>query len=497
MRRLFKPIYHLYLTSRLVAKLILLLPLFISTLFSYGQRVPYREGKLWGLADTLGKIVVSPLYTEIRPTGDYVYGNTTGNYFIVKQNEKFGMVNNDRILMSPKYQRLHADSVFIKETVSKYSQFKLYNLKGELLLKDTANSIISLGVQGYHLYLIYTPGGAGIFRYNTENQTIQQWVSKGLDGLRIYGNKDIFIKSKKYKVVLDPLTDKFSMIPVNDNSKESLIRGDVMPGNGSYYGSSSEAMTQKVHNNFMIKIFSFAIKNNKIKLITHLQKYNSDYNRKTDSMDFNINHQKAFIGKYDSQKIIPHLFNIDVTRVDTNIVYSNYIKYTEGGKFGVIASDKIIPADYDTLEYFSNGLKKNYFIVGKYLKGTSRIKWGIINSDNEMVLPVIYDEISRKHTGDFWMLKKDGKYGLANYAGKVEFEAKYDSIVSKDSSYSTFFISDNNKHGYINPYVKCFPVLPYKINGYKENGNYITFSLVDENENPLGYGDKKGFLYFK
>lgn len=491
------PIFHLDLTSRLVAKLILLLPLFISSLFSYGQRVPYREGKLWGLADTLGKIVVSPSYTEITPAGNYVYGNTTGNYFIVKQNEKFGMLNNDRIIMSPKYQRLHADSVFIKETVSKYSQFKLYNLRGELLLKDTVNSIESLGIQSYHLYLIYTSGGAGIFWYNTKNQTIQQWVSRGLKGVTIYPNKDIFIKSKKYKIVLDPQINNFSMIPVNDNSKEPLIRGDVMPVDGLYYGSSSEAVTQRVNSDFMIKIFSFAIRANKIKLITSLQKYNSDYNRKIDSMDFNINYQKAFIGKYDSEKIIPHHFNIDVTKVDTNNVYSNYIKYTEGGKYGVIASYKIIPAVYDTLEYFSNGLKKNYFIVGKYLKGTSQIKWGIINSDNEMVLPVIYDEISRKHTGDFWMLKIEGKYGLANYAGKIEFEAKYDSIVSRDSFYSTFFISDNNKYGYINPYAKCFPVLPYKISGYKENGNYITFSLVDEKENPLGYGDKKGFLYFK
>lgn len=131
------------------------------------------------------------------------------------------------------------------------------------------------------------------------------------------------------------------------------------------------------------------------------------------------------------------------------------------------------------------------------MNGTRQIKWGIINSDNEMVLPIIYDEISRKHAGDFWLLKKEGRYGLANYAGKIEFEAKYDSIVPRDSFYSTFFITDDNKHGYINPYAKCFPVLPYKIIGYKKIGNYITFSLVDGKENPLGYGDKKGFLYFK
>jgi len=111
-------------------------------------------------------------------------------------------------------------------------------------------------------------------------------------------------------------------------------------------------------------------------------------------------------------------------------------------------------------------------------------------------VPCIYDEISRKGSGFFWITKKDGKYGLLNLTGRVEFEAKYDQI-KPDIFYSSFQIIEKSKYGWISDNGKCPPVLPYPVERYKTIGGYTVFETKDNDGHFLGYADKKGFLYFK
>ena len=79
---------------------LILLSLFPLKAQKHQQLIPYRKGKLWGMADTMGKIIVAPKY-------DYVEFNSAKNkskfklpagfYYVVKDS-LIGIISNKEII---------------------------------------------------------------------------------------------------------------------------------------------------------------------------------------------------------------------------------------------------------------------------------------------------------------------------------------------------------------------------------------------------------------
>jgi hypothetical protein len=55
-------------------------------------------------------------------------------------------------------------------------------------------------------------------------------------------------------------------------------------------------------------------------------------------------------------------------------------------------------------------------------------KYGIINSENETIIPIIYDEIKSSQNWRYFIIKQKNKIGLINVNGTVTKQPIYDSI---------------------------------------------------------------------
>lgn len=55
-------------------------------------------------------------------------------------------------------------------------------------------------------------------------------------------------------------------------------------------------------------------------------------------------------------------------------------------------------------------------------------KFGLINSENQIIIPLIYDEISSSQHWRYYIVKQNGKVGIINVNGKMVKEPVYDVI---------------------------------------------------------------------
>lgn len=81
--------------------------------------------------------------------------------------------------------------------------------------------------------------------------------------------------------------------------------------------------------------------------------------------------------------------------------------------------------------------EKTVFLIGRercvidgYINAQ---KWGIIDLNGNAIIPTIYDNVEK--VGDFYKLKLNGKYGLANLEGKILLECIYNEIIEFEDKF--------------------------------------------------------------
>ncbi len=109
--------------------------------------------------------------------------------------------------------------------------------------------------------------------------------------------------------------------------------------------------------------------------------------------------------------------------------------------------------DYD--DVYKNTYNDIFFV---YKDG----KCGMVNKYNDIIIPLIYDNIIETiYGGTIMICIKDGKYGLINNRGEIILECDYDSIDIPNDSYDyLILLKKNRKYGFI------------KLNG-NGNGNIL------------------------
>jgi hypothetical protein len=55
-------------------------------------------------------------------------------------------------------------------------------------------------------------------------------------------------------------------------------------------------------------------------------------------------------------------------------------------------------------------------------------KYGVINANNEIVIPIIYDDLKSSQHWRYFVITINGKLGIINVAGNIEKEPIYDDI---------------------------------------------------------------------
>ena len=125
---------------------------------------------------------------------------------------------------------------------------------------------------------------------------------------------------------------------------------------------------------------------------------------------------------YNGKNIVPEEFKFYT-------VYKNRIFATKDNKARIIDlqnSEKSIILDekielIETVKHYSMG--EDLFQIIK--KGN---KYGIINSKNETIIPIVYDEIKSSQNWRYFIIKQHNKIGLINVNGTVTKEPIYNSI---------------------------------------------------------------------
>jgi hypothetical protein len=145
----------------------------------------------------------------------------------------------------------------------------------------------------------------------------------------------------------------------------------------------------------------------------------------TENDDFYITENgKNLNGVYDynGKNIIPEEFKfytVDKYRIFASKDNKSQIIEINNSENNIILDEKI--ELIETVRHYSMG--ENLFQIIK-----KENKYGIINSKNETIIPIIYDEIKSSQNWRYFIIKQKNKIGLININGTVTKQPIYDSI---------------------------------------------------------------------
>lgn len=485
--------------------------------------IPFRVNKNWGLADTSGKIVLSPAYDDVKNIWFFSEKQhrqiEVQGLFFAEKNGKYGLISKKGIIMPVKYNKLYCiDSLFIVEsnkiddqpTVGS-SRDIVYNLKGECILKDSIEELRPLYsdiTAGKLLYWVHgSKKNSGMFWYDKKSQKIKQWIIKDVAFINVgYSDKkvlDIFIydnnnsKPRKYDMIYNTASNKFELLPPQNQQPEPRLTLDDGISGGRAY---------KVKNNYYNKLIDLSIVDGKVQEIEKTIR-NVGPQRHTDTIMYNTNGYDIKLMRYSisNNYYTTHSTrpanDFELEKIDTVFAYKAYVQLKKGNKFGFIAENKIIAPIYDTIRYVSVGNNKPFFEAGQ-LSANKTMKWGVINSEGKQIIPCIYDAITfRPNVGfgpeSLWIVSKNSKMGLITATGRIVLKPIYEKVMPTDAYFFSFYIKDGKKYGYADSQVIFKPMFNYKVIGYDAFMGYKVLKLADDKNNFIGFADKKGFFYFK
>jgi hypothetical protein len=206
---------------------------------------------------------------------------------------------------------------------------------------------------------------------------------------------------------------------------------------------------------------------------------------KVNSVDLIIEHKTTIIKLKSNYKKINNyndgftFYQEEKQSYNKVFKYHNYIVYKRKNKFGVILNTTIIKAKYDSIgtPFLVKG-KRAMILVAK--KKKNKLKWGIIDSDGALILPleyqnintIIYTDINLKkykfnnydnnvnrniqllgrydglYQNQLIIVKKNDKYGLFSAIGKQILYPEYDKIIP--NKYLTFYtLEKHGKYGFL------------------------------------------------
>jgi hypothetical protein len=145
----------------------------------------------------------------------------------------------------------------------------------------------------------------------------------------------------------------------------------------------------------------------------------------TENDDFYITENKNNLNgvyDYNGKNIIPEEYKFYT--IDKNRIFAT--KDNKARIIDIQNSENNIDLDerielIETVRHYSMG--ENLFQIIK-----KENKYGIINSKNETIIPIVYDEIKSSQNWRYFIIKQKNKIGLININGTVTKEPIYDNI---------------------------------------------------------------------
>ena len=392
------------------------------------ENLPYKEGELlvenngkYGVINMLGKVVIPVEYKEIKVDeyyeknsayrySGYIVGTETDNgtmykyinynnkqqlkdeyqdiqrvvdyenkdeyYLIFKKDNKYGVIKNENIVINNEYDNIEYDSFNQLFTVKKDGKYGVLKSNGETLISCLYDEI---DIEGIYIYSL-----------------------KGEEQI-IFDTTGAKIENPKYKSVYN-VEDTNYKITINNENKYGVVdenNNEIIKNEYYYIGY--------LGNNYFVvsgQNGKNGIMNNEGKVVLEVRYDTIEKLEKSDIIEAT---------ELNTNTII--LFNKEIKQI-ANI--SNSTLY-EGENFVKLYSN-------NEQKYFDsegNEKENKEILNNKLFADVKNGKWGFIDSNGNVIVDYIYDNVTEFNSYGFAGIKKDGKWGSINDEGKVIIEPTY------------------------------------------------------------------------
>lgn len=350
--------------------------------------------------------------------------------------------NEDPILVVPKGDFLYWDTFKVNELYGFYD-----TRTNEIIIKPRftdANRFTEFG-----LALVETKGKWGVIDYNGKTivkPTYDYMVDFDYRGFsQIILNEKRGIIDTKGRIILEPINDEIGNINAPEGAEATWIRR----GN------------------------KYAIVNHDWKLLTDfIYDYVSKYEYGNGGRGYHLVQQKDKYGLLNDKGefVLPVIYdkvgeinNDGISRIEKEkkiglydikgrIIepkydriekpnYDGYFKVVENGKWGMLDKEWKVYIEPKFTDDFSIGNFADKSITELRVGD----KWGMIDRNFNVVIEPIYEDIYFTWRG-FIAVKQNGKYGLANYKGKLVTEIEYKQISVHFQENGYMFLEKNGKY---------------------------------------------------
>ncbi|MGB0871452.1 MAG: WG repeat-containing protein [Flavobacteriales bacterium] len=437
--------------------------------------------KLYGLVDTLGRIIAKPQFSRLKPI------STGAGCFEVKKGERTYIINrfgkeikhkaNERIGRFANGTNLLEVVTFLDDKKKKYKMGAL-NAEGESIVPVIYDKLYPS--EEKNKIFAYTKNnkiGADELKLLNWNGSLN-YTRSGLLSVQFVNNMLIV------KVKDDLVSDAYYML-LNAKTKKRItsIKYKAL----FYYSKDVIAFKTRNQTDHSYSIMNDkGMVNPKLKFDLITWKSPNEYNVKQ------MHHKRliqTFKGKVDEQG-----------RART-------------GKYGLMnqKGEIVIPNRYDVMKGYAYGVCKVGVLVGTRPNGKTIYEYGLLDKDGQVVLPVKYHYITEA-TNFSWKKPKvirtkrfnnpmesdEGKWGLYNIENGLEIPAQYDYIGEIDNLTPVFMGElgeynrpEKGKYGMVNVYIKhAYSKIKYDYIE-KAKGNTLVFigELEDDKKPKKGkYG---------
>jgi len=545
---------------KLIHKILILV--LLVNLSSYSQKIiiPYRVGDKFGLSDKDGKLMVDPIYDEMELL--------TANYFkyALKNNKStphYGVFKNDKLIIKeqtyPNYFVYKDEFIVGSKNPMRPEYCNIFNMRGEQVFKhevksiyvndhrDLANFYRDKGFTFISYFESSVNKKYNIILFDKKTQQLGQEILKDIKNYRIDKTKSDH--THLYCTYFDAKgVHQNSIITYDENTKKFVVNDikTIQKKEMNEYGSPNAGAYDVVYDD------DYNIEEEEEEEVE--EQVTSRNRKKSAYYKIKIKDNDTTLFFDDKQIKLKNMYLFSLRRNRYSIPATQYqlhpVIYKKKKKFGIISNTNKIKAKYDSILYIRDGARnlpnrKFYYLVGKKKKGTW--KFGIIDQNNNITIPLIYNEINtnipligygykegrifkinnfsslekqkneiRYNTKNCLYVKKDGKYGIINTKNETIIPIEYDGIYendfwvrsqirNKDKDYLIFekeskFGFEKRKIVYKTPNFKpqlLFPELPVAI--YTDYRNEKGFTLV-QLESPkefFCFANADGTIYYR
>ncbi len=542
------------LFRNLILVIILLLSFLPLKAQKHQQLIPYRQGKLWGMADTTGKIIVAPKYDYIEFNSQKKKSKFTlpTGYFYVVKDSLLGIISNKEII-PPIHGVIECfDGILFGAAPNKNSNPVFYNLEGKLVIKDSCT--IEQAIWSYEnpktgkpevVFIKCTQPDKlkAIFCYYLNEPAKSGWLYKDCISIRYSVSKSdqtiLFERKGKEEpqteyiqtLTYDLATKVFMETYLSTNPKVEKSNGnDEMGyvGNGSGYVGEREYIstvgTEQQESEETISTIQTINKSFEIKNDTLFCRYMYGDFRGSRPPQFVRNPIHLPEGS-TKPEIVKYFSYVTLTEENIRMSRANAVLFNYKDKKGLLTDEKIEPVYHDSILLFSAAQKGlHHFLVGdKASDGSWRL--GTLDENGNTHLPQDFEQIinfentpaNASLTAPYMYLiaKKDNQWGLINANNEQQLPFAYDSIylarksgttdcmvLMKNGKYGLFFDRDHNSdtrypRQLFEPQFDYQPRTIFHLKREKSTANYFLMLLVDEKGIPMGYVDEHGRKFWK